>query len=173
MVRVDPKLNFYGVTARLRRTYHPTASRAMDWYVAAQSQRPLSAHRHGRRRYRLSLDKKSLSRIGPTTPPGLEAPLQHSNGRAYPLVLEYYEGGGGAELRFSYAFVENQTEQAVKAAREADAVVFFAGVDALSADEEKDFPTLALPEDQSRLLAAVQKANPARCSYCSLATHWF
>jgi beta-glucosidase len=81
-------------------------------------------------------------------------------GRAYELELEYYEHGGGADLHFSYAFVQNGTADAIAAARAADAVVFCAGVDALAADEEKDFPSLALPDDQSRLLDAVLKANP-------------
>jgi beta-glucosidase len=39
-------------------------------------------------------------------------------------------------------------------------VVFFAAVDALAADDEKDFPSLALPDNQSKLLDAVLKANP-------------
>jgi beta-glucosidase len=81
-------------------------------------------------------------------------------GRSYDIVLEFYEGGGGAELKFSYAFVENGAAKAVRAAREADAVIFVAGVDALAADEEKDFPSLALPADQSKLLDVVLKANP-------------
>jgi beta-glucosidase len=81
-------------------------------------------------------------------------------GRSYDLVLEFYEHGGGADLHLSYAFAENGTADAVKAAREADAVVFFAGVDALSADEEKDFPSLSLSENQSKLFDAVLKANP-------------
>jgi beta-glucosidase len=81
-------------------------------------------------------------------------------GRSYDIVLEYYEHGGGAELRFSYAFVENGTADAIEAARESDAVVFFAGLDALAADEEKDFPSLSLPDDQSKLLEAVLMANP-------------
>jgi beta-glucosidase len=38
--------------------------------------------------------------------------------------------------------------------------VFFAGADALAADEEKDFPSLSLSEDQSKLLDAVMKINP-------------
>ncbi len=45
-------------------------------------------------------------------------------GRAYDIVLEYYERGGGAELRFSSAFVGNSAADVVQAAREADAVVF-------------------------------------------------
>ena len=111
--------------------------------------------------YRLSLDGKvivedwsdhaSRARASVTT---LEA------GRSYDLVLEFYEHGGGADLRLSYALAENGTADAVKAAREADAVVFFAGVDALSADEEKDFPSLSLSENQSKLFDAVLKANP-------------
>src|SRR5690606_2606157 len=63
-------------------------------------------------------------------------------------------------LEFAFAFVGDASDQAVKVAREADAVVFFAGVDELAADEEKDFPSLALPEDQSKLLEAVLAANP-------------
>ncbi|MGC4092669.1 MAG: glycoside hydrolase family 3 C-terminal domain-containing protein [Polyangiaceae bacterium] len=81
-------------------------------------------------------------------------------GHSYDIVLEYYERGGGAELHFSYAFMQNGTADAVKAAREADAVVFVAGVDSLAADEEKDFPSLELPADQSKLFEAVLKANP-------------
>lgn len=111
--------------------------------------------------FRLSLDGKVLvedwSDHGPrprATVIGLDA------GRSYDLVLEFYEHGGGADLHFSYASVENGTADAVRAAREADAVVFFAGVDSLAADEEKDFPSLALPSDQSKLLDAVMKANP-------------
>jgi beta-glucosidase len=111
--------------------------------------------------YRLSLDGKRVledwtdhaakARGTVTT---LEA------GHAYDLVLEYYEHGGGAALQLSYAFVGNGVPEAVKAAREADTVVFVAGVDTLAADEEKDFSSLALPEDQSQLLDAVMKANP-------------
>ncbi len=111
--------------------------------------------------YRLSLDGKVVvedwsdhgSRARGTVM-ALEA------GRSYELVLEFYEHGGGADLHFSYAFVQNSTPDALKAAREADAVVFFAAVDQLAADEEKDFPSLALPDDQSKLLDAVLKANP-------------
>ncbi|HEX6277431.1 MAG TPA: glycoside hydrolase family 3 N-terminal domain-containing protein [Polyangiaceae bacterium] len=111
--------------------------------------------------YRLTLDGKRVVEDWTDHAPrtrGVVTTLEA--GRSYDLVLEYYERGGGAELRFSYAFVENGTADAVKAAREADAVLFFAGVDALSADEEKDFPSLALPGDQSALLEAVLKANP-------------
>lgn len=111
--------------------------------------------------YRLSLDGKVVvedwSDHGPrarATVMALEA------GRSYELVLEFYEHGGGADLRFAYAVSDNGTADAVRAAREADAVVFFAAVDQLSADEEKDFPSLALPDDQAKLLDAVLKANP-------------
>jgi beta-glucosidase len=111
--------------------------------------------------YRLTLDGKRIIEDWTDHAPrtrGVVTTLEA--GRAYDVVLEFYERGGGAELRFAYAFVENGAADAVKAAREADAVLFFAGVDALSADEEKDFPSLALPDDQSALLDAVLKANP-------------
>jgi beta-glucosidase len=111
--------------------------------------------------YRLSVDGKIIvedwTEHAPRTR-GTVATLEA--GRAYDIVLEYYERGGGAELRFTHAVVGNSGPQAVAAAREADAVLFFAGVDALAADEEKDFPSLALPDDQSKLLDEVLKANP-------------
>jgi beta-glucosidase len=110
--------------------------------------------------YRLTLDGKRILEDWTDHAPrtrGTVATLEA--GRSYDIVLEFYEHGGGAELKFSYAFVENSAADAVKAAREADAVVFFAGVDALAADEEKDFASLALPDDQSKLLDAVLKAN--------------
>jgi beta-glucosidase len=111
--------------------------------------------------FRLSLDgKRILEDWTVHAPRARGAVMTLEAGRSYDLVLEYYEQGGGAELRFSYAFVENGTKEAVEAARAADAVLFFAAVDALAADEEKDFPSLALPEDQSQLLAAVLEANP-------------
>jgi beta-glucosidase len=110
--------------------------------------------------YRLSLDGKVILEDWTDHAPrarGTVTALQA--GRSYELTLEFYEHGGGADLHFSYAFVQNGAADAVKAAREADAVVFFAAVDPLAADEEKDFPSLALPDDQSKLLDAVLKAN--------------
>jgi beta-glucosidase len=111
--------------------------------------------------YRLTLDGKVIVEDWTEHGPRARAAVMELQaGRSYDLRLEFYEKGGGAVLKFSYAFVENTTADAVKAAREADAVVFFAAVDALAADEEKDFPSLALPDNQSKLLAAVLKANP-------------
>jgi beta-glucosidase len=111
--------------------------------------------------YRLSLDGKRIVEDWTEHAPRARAAVMTLEaGRAYDLVLEYYERGGGAEAHFSYGFVENIEDDAVQAARKADAVVFVAGVDELAADEEKDFPSLALPDDQSKLLDAVLKANP-------------
>jgi len=110
--------------------------------------------------FRLSLDGKLiLEDWSVHAPRSRGAVTTLEAGRSYDLVLEYFEQGGGAELRFSYAFVENGTGEAIRAAREADAVVFVAGVDALAADEEKDFASLALSDDQSKLLDAVLAAN--------------
>jgi beta-glucosidase len=111
--------------------------------------------------YRLSLDGKRLIEDWTVHAPRARGAVTTLEaGRSYDVVLEYFEEGGGAELHFSYAFVENGSAEAVKAAREADVAIFVAGVDALAADEEKDFPSLALPEDQSKLFDAVLAANP-------------
>ena len=110
--------------------------------------------------YRLSVDGKEVLQDWSDHAPRTRGTVMALEAdRAYDLVLEYYEGGGGADVHFSYGFVEDSAADALKAAREADAVVFVAGVDALAADEERDFPSLALPEDQSKLLDAVLAAN--------------
>ncbi len=111
--------------------------------------------------YRLSLDGKSILEDWTDHAPrtrGVVTPLEA--GRAYDVSIEFYEHGGGAELRFNHAFFEGGAADAIQAAREADAVVFVAGVDESAADEEKDFPSLSLPDDQSKLFEAVRKANP-------------
>jgi beta-glucosidase len=87
--------------------------------------------------YRLSLDGKVL--VEDWTDHGSRARgavTALEAGRSYDLVLEFYEHAGGADLHFSSAFVQNGAADAVKAAREADAVIFFAAVDPLAADEE-------------------------------------
>jgi beta-glucosidase len=111
--------------------------------------------------YRLSLDGKRVIEDWSVHAPRTRAAVMTLEaGHAYDLTLEYYEQGGGAEIHLAYAFFENDTADALEAARAADAVVFVAGVDALAADEERDFDSLALPDDQSKLLEAVLAANP-------------
>jgi beta-glucosidase len=110
---------------------------------------------------RLSLDGKRVledwSIHGPTP---RHAVVTLQAGHAYDLVLEYFEASGGAEVHLAYSLVGDETAAAVKAAGEADAVVFVAGVDSTAGDEERDFSALALPDDQAELLDAVLKANP-------------
>jgi beta-glucosidase len=110
---------------------------------------------------RLSLDgKRVLDDWTVHGPMPRHAVVTLQAGHAYDLVLEYFEASGGAEAQLSYALVGDETAAAVKAAREADAVVFVAGVDSSAGDEDRDFSSLALPNDQSELLDAVLKANP-------------
>ncbi len=111
--------------------------------------------------YRVKLDGKPLVEDWTDHAPrtrGAVATLE--SGRPYELSIEYYERAGGASVRLSYAFVQDQQKDALRAAREADAVLFFAGVDELAADEEKDFADLSLPADQTKLLDSVIKQNP-------------
>ena len=111
--------------------------------------------------YRLSIDGKRIVEDWNDHGPRRRAAVTTLQaGHAYDLVLEYYEHAGGAEIRFAYAAFKDDTADAIKAAKAADAVVFVGGVDSTAADEESDFPSLALPEDQAKLLDAVIKANP-------------
>src|SRR5690606_15208541 len=78
--------------------------------------------------YRLSLDGKRIIEDWTDHAPrkrGTVTTLEA--GRAYDIVLEYYERSGGAVLQFSYAFVGNASDEAIKAAREADAGRAFPG----------------------------------------------
>jgi beta-glucosidase len=162
LTRVDPKLDFSWSNDA------PAASLPADNFSVRWTGKLIpNASGHyllsitGDDGYRLTLgDKQIIEDWTDHAPRARGVVTTLEAGRAYDIVLEYYERGGGAALRFSYAFVENSATDAIKAASEADAVVFFAGVDALSADEEKDFPSLALPDDQSKLFAAVLEANP-------------
>ncbi|HZU85340.1 MAG TPA: glycoside hydrolase family 3 C-terminal domain-containing protein, partial [Polyangiaceae bacterium] len=111
--------------------------------------------------YRLSIDgKRVVEDWNDHGPRRRSAVMTLQAGRAYDLALEYYEHGGGAEIRLSYAKFEDGTAAALEVAKAADAVVFVGGVDASAADEESDFPSLALPDDQARLFDAVLEANP-------------
>jgi beta-glucosidase len=162
LTRVDPKLDFAWQNGA------PEASLPSDGFSVRWTGKLVpkaSAHYllsiTGDDGYRLTLDRKTIIEDWTDHAPRARGTVTTLEaGRSYDVVLEFYERGGGAELRLSYAVVGNGTADAVKAAREADAVIFFGGVDALAADEEKDFPSLSLPDDQSKLLAAVLKANP-------------
>ncbi len=90
-------------------------------------------------------------------------------GRVYPIRLEFYEDGGGAEvvLGMRKAAPEDVPRdpqalraEAAAAAADADAALVFVGYTALEEREAVDRESLSLPAGQDGLIAAVAAANP-------------
>ncbi|HYG79678.1 MAG TPA: glycoside hydrolase family 3 C-terminal domain-containing protein [Pyrinomonadaceae bacterium] len=110
-------------------------------------------------------------------------------GRAYDVRMEYYDNTGPAVAKFVWSFPrigEKLREEAVAAARAADAVVLVLGIaPSLEGEEMKvevkgfrggDRTSLALPEAQEELLKAVQAAGKpvalVLMSGSALAVNW-
>ncbi|MGE5315109.1 MAG: glycoside hydrolase family 3 C-terminal domain-containing protein [Acidobacteriota bacterium] len=82
-------------------------------------------------------------------------------GRQYEVRLEFYENGGSAGIRFGWTKPgTNLLEEAVAAARNADAALVFVGTSPQIESEGFDRKSIELPEGQAELIEAVAKANP-------------
>jgi beta-glucosidase len=86
-------------------------------------------------------------------------------GRSYDIKLEYFQGGGDANIRFEWGVPEDAAGKAVKLARESDVVVFVGGISPELEGEEMNVTTegfrggdrtsLDLPRVQEALLKAL------------------
>jgi len=94
-----------------------------------------------------------------------KASLNLRAGHAYEIKLEYFQGLGGASVRFEWGVPEDAAGRAVKLARESDVVVFVGGISPqLEGEEMKvtvdgfrggDRTNLDLPKVQEALLKSV------------------
>ena len=83
------------------------------------------------------------------------------SGRSYDIRIEYFENLGGALAQFGWTrSTANVLDEAVAAAKGADAVVLFAGLSPLFEGEGFDRRDLKLAQDQYDLIEAVTKATP-------------
>jgi len=81
-------------------------------------------------------------------------------GQTYNLRVEYYQGGGEAEMRFGWHMVdENPLGKAVAAARRADVAIVCIGLNPSIEHEGDDHP-FSLPAGQDELVETVVKVNP-------------
>jgi beta-glucosidase len=86
-------------------------------------------------------------------------------GRSYDIKLEYFQAGGGANIRVDWGTPGDATEKAVQLAKEADVVIFVGGISPELEGEEMnvtsegfkggDRTTLDLPRVQEQLLKSV------------------
>jgi beta-glucosidase len=87
------------------------------------------------------------------------------SGRAYDIKLEYFQAGGGADVRFEWGVPDDAPGKAVRLANESDVVVFVGGISPQLEGEEMNVTTegfrggdrtsLDLPKVQEELLEAV------------------
>ncbi|AWI25185.1 beta-glucosidase [Flavobacterium pallidum] len=80
-------------------------------------------------------------------------------GEEYDFVLEFYENGGDAEIKFAAYFEEISFSEAQKAAAASEIAIVSVGFDDTSEGEGFD-RTFQLPPYQTMLINAVAKANP-------------
>lgn len=138
--------------------------------------------------YRLWLDDKQIinnwsSHAAETR----QAKVNLEAGRSYKIRLEYFQGSGGAEVSFQWGSPAADAEKrALKAASEADAVIFVGGITPNLEGEEMDVPLegfrggdrtdINLPKVQEKLLKAVQATGKPTVlvltSGSALAVNW-
>ena len=120
---------------------------------------------------RLFVDGKkvleSWIRQAPTT---YKTVLSLEKGKPYDLVVEYYQGAGGAMIRFDYGRAEQDpVKEAVRLASQADVILFFGGLSPSLEGEEMpvkvpgfsggDRTDIALPAIQGNLLKQLYKTG--------------
>lgn len=88
--------------------------------------------------------------------------LSLEGGKTYPVQLDYRTGQTPYEsLSFGVRLPRPDFDAAIAAAKRADAVVVIAGSASLTEGEGYDRPSIDLPGEQDRLIAAVAAANPS------------
>ncbi len=87
--------------------------------------------------------------------------LKLEKDKAYKIVFEYYENGGGASAMFSWNLPgEDKMTKAIEAAKNSNAAIIFAGTSSNYESEGFDRKDLFLPADQDKLIEEVSKVNP-------------
>jgi beta-glucosidase len=111
--------------------------------------------------YRVFLDDKAIiDEWRDQGPFSVRATAMLAKGKTYKLRVEYYQAGGGAEMRFGWGKVnEAPYAEASQAAKEADVAIVCIGLNPAIEHEGGDRP-FSLPTGQDDLVAAVLKANP-------------
>jgi len=87
--------------------------------------------------------------------------VELKTGHTHAVRIEYFEAVGAATMVFGWQKLDKDPlEVAVKTARDAQAAIVFVGLSGAQESEGSDRETLALPDGQDELIAAVAEANP-------------
>lgn len=110
--------------------------------------------------YRLMInDENVLEAWFDQAPTTRSALLELVSGKEYDLRLEYYQNGGGAEIKFGYEKEKTpQINEAAKLAKEADAVILCVGFTQTTEGEGRD-REYNLTDEQVELITKTLEAN--------------
>lgn len=111
--------------------------------------------------YRVYLDDKPIiDEWRDQGPFSVRATANLLKGKSYRLRVEYYQAGGGAEIRLGWGKVTSAPyEEAAAAAKNAEIAIVCIGL-APAIEHEGDDRPFSLPRGQDELVQAVVKANP-------------
>ena len=106
---------------------------------------------------RLILDgKKILEDWTDHAPRSASVEVELEAGKAYELVMEYYDNGAGAVARLEWSLPDTEPfVDALAAAKEADVVVAVMGISTDQEDEGRDRTEIELPDVQEAMLRAL------------------
>lgn len=105
-------------------------------------------------------DKLVIDNWSDHAPEPREYKVNLSAGKEYKIIIEYYENGGGAVCKLGWTLPgEDPMIAAIKAAKQADVVLLFAGTSAAYESEGFDRQDLVLPKNQDELIKNVAKVN--------------
>ena len=105
-------------------------------------------------------DKLVIDHWTDHAPESREYSVNLSAGKEYNIKIEYYENGGGAVCKFGWTLPgEDPMQAAIKAAKESDVVLLFAGTSNAYESEGFDRKDLVLPKNQDELIEKVVEVN--------------
>ncbi|MFA6598624.1 MAG: glycoside hydrolase family 3 C-terminal domain-containing protein [Ignavibacteriaceae bacterium] len=105
-------------------------------------------------------DKLVINNWSDHAPEPREYKVDLTAGKEYKIIIEYYENGGGAVCKLGWTLPgEDPMIAAIKAAKQSDVVLLFAGTSNAYESEGFDRKDLVLPKNQDELIEKVAEVN--------------
>ncbi|PIS44658.1 MAG: hypothetical protein COT22_09380 [Ignavibacteria bacterium CG08_land_8_20_14_0_20_37_9] len=105
-------------------------------------------------------DKLVIDHWTDHAPESREYEIQLVAGKEYKIKIEYYENGGGAVCKLGWTLPgEDPMIAAIKAAKQSEVVLLFAGTSAAYESEGFDRQDLVLPKNQDELIEKIASVN--------------
>ncbi|MFA6024850.1 MAG: glycoside hydrolase family 3 C-terminal domain-containing protein [Ignavibacteriaceae bacterium] len=105
-------------------------------------------------------DKLVIDHWTDHAPESREYQVNFTAGKEYKIIIEYYENGGGAVCKLGWTLPgEDPMIAAIKAAKQSEVVLLFAGTSAAYESEGFDRQDLILPKNQDELIEKIIEVN--------------